>query len=780
MTRLITMLFAGSALLAVFCVSQMQFFGFALDYFFSWVVPGSALFGIACALSLHGRRGAHATDSRRDGAAMRLLVSTAPAAVLSQFALLYLPLGPVPVFLVLVAIAALPYLAWMYGVLKSMVDVEGAYIAAMLATVGGIVTGLLLSGVVLDYAGGPVRAGWLICAALGVVPLLGASRRSLVFALIIAGAAAGLAAQQLNVTQYAMPRWQPGSPYVVKPILGALAAGRNMTSHPVGWDAEARTDVLVNADRRGGYDWLLTDGTAPVPVIQNEQSVPWLLERFPIAAIPLLAGDAGSILSLSPVPGPEVALAQRLSKQIPAGAGANNDAVNIAYAGHGLPETPQAISHALMAVNDRYDLVFLPVTHPVVAGWAGSSADAAGLYTQEAIRSYWDRLNEGGMLAVTTRDEMLFVRMLLTVWDMLPGSEAKTGKELVQQVWGVRLVPLASFKGSYQYLLLAQKGGTRTAATPEKLRSAIEGMPVEVLFGRGFSAVQTYRLIEASDSSSNAARKFTGIFSRSIQKRMDFRSATFQRPFFFHLVRDAHPYMKWLLTACLAILVPVLLFPVAPLRRPAGQESCASPPLPVILGYCALPGGVVVMAVLSVTQQLGLWSTAMDVAALIPVVALLSGLVVGWSTCRQIAASSRAGMLWAPLLVIFALLPGWWLAGHPAESGVSGAAELRLFLLAVVFLLAGAGAALAQRAGLRYMNTADLVGLVPWAWLVCGIVMLAATVLVYWFAILWGWDGVWTGAAAGSVLAAGAGWWMSRWQKCPSDSVNVQGTQQLR
>ena len=147
--------------------------------------------------------------------------------------LLHLPVGPIYLFLLLVAVVSLPYLAWAYGV-RMLATVEDMSLSwTVIAVAAGAAAGLLASQFMLDHAGGAVRTGWVVCTLLSVVVLGGARRQSFAFAAIGTLMVAGLAAYQITITQYSLPRWQPGSPYLIKPILGALSAGKNMSSRPL-------------------------------------------------------------------------------------------------------------------------------------------------------------------------------------------------------------------------------------------------------------------------------------------------------------------------------------------------------------------------------------------------------------------------------------------------------------------------------------------------------------------------------------------------------------------
>ena len=763
MKRTLIVLFAGSGLLAIFCMALMQYFGLAYDYYFAYVVPGSVMLGVGCGLALFSWRGKHVQLMERVDTAMQWLAGSALAGVCCLCVLIYLPFGDIYLFLLQVAIVSLPYLAWTYGA-RMLASVEGfnpSWIVAAVAT--GVAAGLFASQLMLDHIGGAIRTGWVVCALLSVVVLGGVRRESFAFAAICVVMVAGLAAYQSTTTQYALPRWQPDSPYLIKPILGALSADKNMSSRPLQWNGSGRTDLLANSAKEGGYEWVITNATAPVPLLSSGQSLSWLQDRFPLVTIPLMSGNTKSMISVSPPMGPDISLAKHLKIPIIYTYTYDNFSGDYSSGLQSIENTPDSkvfdnyvrMRHASRHDNNRYDLVFLPITHPVKSGWAGSNSDEVFLYTKEAIRNYWSSLNDGGVFAVTTRDEMQFVRMTLTLWDMLSQQQMTNEKDHVTQTWGVRLVRLAPYKGSYQFLLMAIKG-TEKNHQSQKIKEMIDQLPVEVLFGPGFKAERPYNLLERRESRKTAAERFTRALSQRIQKLVDLRPATNQRPYFFHIIREAHPYMKWLLTTCLVILIPVLLFPLVDQRRPGAQCGSDFPPLPVILGYFGFLGSVMTMVAMATAQQSTQWT-------LILIVSMIAGLATSEIVSRKLSGKSAAVSDWAPLLQVLFLAINYWLAGFPSEVNVEKFPPFQFSVLAISCFAFGASVGASLQSGVHQIKSVALDDLLPWVWVVTGVMSLAATVLVYWISMLWGWNYVWGVASAASLLAIGAGLWMKRW-----------------
>jgi hypothetical protein len=280
---------------------------------------------------------------------------------------------------------------------------------------------------------------------------------------------------------------------------------------------------------------------------------------------------------------------------------------------------------------------------------------------------------------------------------------------------------------------------------------------VEIVFGSGLKAARPYDLLERSASAEEAVEKLQRVFSRRLQKHVDLEPATDIRPYFFHVIQDAHPYMKWLLTTCLGILVPVLLFPLAGRRRPKQWDETNHPPIPVLMGYFGMIGGILVLIAALVSVQMSPLLLSRGATVPVLIAAIIAGLGISGAVYRKIAGN-RAPML---LVLVVALI--YPLAGLGGEVDAGHDTIFRVVLLTVACLLIGVSAGMSMLLGVRYTSDAGLVDLLPWIWLVAGVTALAGCVLAYWVSMLWGWPRVWGVAAAASLLVFTAGLWMQRW-----------------
>jgi hypothetical protein len=310
---------------------------------------------------------------------------------------------------------------------------------------------------------------------------------------------------------------------------------------------------------------------------------------------------------------------------------------------------------------------------------------------------------------------------------------------------------------------MAVKGAAdgRLPRQPGELSSKL---PVEIVFGPGMKTTRPYDLLERSDSAEDAVVKLQRVFSRRLQKHVDLEPAADTRPYFFHVIQDAHPYMKWLLTACLVILVPVLLFPLADRRRAGQLDETTHPPLPILLCYFGMIGGILVMIAALVSVQAGPWLLPRGMATSVLISAMIAGLGISGAISRKISGN------WAPMLLMLVVALIYPLAGPGGEVDASHYAMVRVVLLIVACLLIGASAGVSLLLGMRYASYAGLVELLPWTWLVAGVTALAGCVLAYWLSMLWGWFSVWGFVVAASLLVSVTWLWMQRWLGRPQEN----------
>lgn len=772
MLRSIAAIILGSALLASFCIAQMQFFSLIFDNNFALVVPGMA--GAACcfALAVYSNRSMKSLsiDGEADADAVSWFAPVALIASGSLIAPFNLPLGSVVVFLLLAFLLLPIFFCWTYGV-KILVGRSARRTGVIaVASLAGVVIGFLATPWMLEYAGGSGRLGWLIVIALSITVLLLSGKNSLLYAVTVVLVVSAFGVVQLNVSRQMLPHWAQGNQTQLKPVLGEMAPGRSMKGVAVYEDASGRTDLaMINDEKNRELGWVLTNGSSPVPLLVSgkEKPLAWWQEQFPLVSLPFEVGNPGRILSIGVVPGPEVQIAKKLNRNDIHVFSLNKSLHDFLalFPDQSLGRQFEHLTEVkagsplsiLREQDDTYEMIFLPITQPGWNGWFASNPGEAYLYTVEAIQKYLGRIETGGMLVMTTREEVLFVRGLLTAWDALEGMYGRK-IEIERHVLGVRLSSQAPNRGSYQNLLMIFKDGIPDDVK-SRLHQVTDNPNVELLFGAGSKPVPPYTVLSHAGGLITAKKVMKNLFSRHYRIIADLETTTDLRPGFFQVLRDYHPFLKWLFTVALAVLLGCLLFPFPSLRSIDNAGDEVRPPIPTMLGYFLLSGAGLAMltagelqleAMLSIFPQNSSYSLF---AAL--VAGLGAGLLVSGNSSRHGSDSWRQWFSLVMILPVF--LAGWMMASAAGVVAAWASWQQAAFLLSVV-LLGGVVAGMQLLYGMQKLSECQ-VNLVPWAWIVSGSAVLAGAILAYWLAQFWGWNLVFILSGGCFLLSAGIGFW---------------------
>lgn len=776
---------AGCGLLLAVAV-QARFLATVFDHEFTLLALGAALFGAGAGLGLG--YWLKPAETRADNA-LRTAASLLAAGLAVAGGLLLLPhwpLGSVVAFIGLMAGFSLPFAAWGFG--AAGISRHSAGQGLRIAWLGGAVAGLLLAGKAVEFFDGPAAAGWVSAAMLGAAAVFVAGRN---LRLELAGGAllilAG-AVYHIYINHQLEPTWSGTGLAEARPLYGQLRAGRLAAEPATHWTEGQRTDVLVYPGQ--GLRWLFTGATAPVPVVSEGrgQDRGRLERQFPLLAVPMRINSPERLLTVGPVPGPELDLARARGAE----------AVHaLAYsewlAGKQYPDAVVQVTTDVRGVLARgtedFDQIVLPITHISKRNRVGSNLADRHLYTLEALQAYWQRLEPGGMLVMTAADEVLFARSILSVWRMLEQSDPEGGVAYARRSWGLRLTSDAPVQQPHSYLLLVARGQV-TEDLPARIREGIRGLPVEALFGPGLaagrpslggmfeqsqrkgvsSAVGTlfgseflakdhYAGLYQLEGLDRAEEEVRRALSRKAGYWINIAPTTDAWPVFFDLRPGQRPELKWLFTGLLVIIAGVILFAL-PSRRRAEADLSRRPAMAVYLVYMGLLGAVGGMTLTSLLEQAVRLTgmsiqnqerlLALAVLGVIGTVARVRGQTPGHWRITALAASGLliTGLLYWAVFPGHSLLTGW-------PSGV------RWLVAGAVGLLLGLVLARLVEGVSQRVEANDAV-LQPWAWLMLGIAALAAMVLTQWWAMAWGWPWVWLALTAGYAMLAIAGPWLCR------------------
>lgn len=355
--------------------------------------------------------------------------------------------------------------------------------------------------------------------------------------------------------------------------------------------------------------------------------------------------------------------------------------------------------------GDRYDAIVLTA----VDSWAALTAGAyslaeSTLYTREAFDAYYERLNEGGVLAVSR-------------WYTRPPREMHRLAELSRLT-----IERAGGDATSQVMLL-RAGQFGTFGTLMVKRGPFTALEVQnaQIFGRdnGYGLVYT---------PGDPSGEFAPILAGLEMGETDGRVPTDDRPFFF----DHTPWLHvlsgrsgWPLPQGHAVLIVALLQAVClatasvllPMRHGIGPKAGA---WRAVLYFSAI-GFAFAVAEMALLQRAALLIGRPAIALAVVIAGMLAGagfgsLALGLrSGSPRIALVAGAGALWviAPLSLAVTQLAGAWV--------VEGRALLTFLVCAGVAFPLGVG----MPGGLRALP-ADVA---PWAWGVNGAGAVVGTAL---------------------------------------------------
>ena len=393
------------------------------------------------------------------------------------------------------------------------------------------------------------------------------------------------------------------------------------------------------------------------------------------------------------------------------------------------------------------------------------------IYTAGAFWDYWGKLADGGVLAVTTHDEALFVRLLLQVWDMLLEEHDDDPRFAATHVWGYRLHPKAPFRGPYRFLLIVAKG--ESGALGKRLGTLVGDMPVMPLFGPGLKSRRPYGVLYRRGATESLREVFTGVLSRQAGRWLDLSEVTDQRPFPFSLFRGKGRVFKWVVAAGLVLFIYVLLFPLGAMRRPASSWNQARPGVALVTLHFSMLAAVCMFVATGLYEYLAALAGMSFVFQAAVLAAFLGGAGLGLAATGRVANARPAALVagWPTGMLLVLAAIGAVGALFPSLYALPWAFRASLAMaLAVVWGLVAAGF---LRAGLSQLG--DLSEeLAQWQLAAVAAVFLVAPALAMWIAEAGGWAAVWGLSVIAPFLLGGLGWWLWRPVKAGGYTVSAQ------
>lgn len=413
---------------------------------------------------------------------------------------------------------------------------------------------------------------------------------------------------------------------------------------------------------------------------------------------------------------------------------------------------------AMPTPSSRYDQVQLLIPRRLESAAREGDIAESYLYTLETFQVLWKQLRDGGTFVILARDETLFMRAALMAWEMLKQDPAGGSNLLVRQAWAFRLDSSRPHE-PFHYMVVLVKGPV-SVETAARIQKAADDARAQIsadrsgligLFGPDIIPKSSFNIADAPfnifyhPGGITIARKaLSELVGWKAKLPPDLAVSTFDRPFFYQVVRELYPPLRWYLGICLGLLAAVLLLPRPDERRASNPAAGDRPPIAVLLGYFALSGGVLSFSVTALFHQAsGFIGEPVMVSGVVAVAAIAGvGLALLIHRRLSVRLSQRVSWYATGLIAVSTFVLVALAASHGAPAVVDWPSAARMALAAT---LAFAGALLPTLLATRVLEflSRRLAVLVPWAWISSGLGISVGPVIALWTAQFWGWSTAW-------------------------------------
>lgn len=730
-------------------IAQWQLLGSIFDHYFALLTIGLAVAGISLGIALTGYFSMRLKEKDRFQRAAIFSSLSALMAATGLLVVYRIPLGSIPVFLLLVVALLLHWI--LAGVAFRFLTKENPGRLLPFYGLAGSAVALLSCLALIEYTQSPVLMVLIASAGLAVTAFVFSSRPLMPLILVIGLSLPGLAVYFSGINPSLSPVWNEDAIKQAKPLYPDLNAGEFARLPVTHWSEIGRTDKLIYKNEEGVH-WLVTNAALPTPVIEQTQSTSWWQARFPLMALPLMLGEPKTCLSIGAIAAGELALAKQFGVSDAYPAAYNQNAIT-----PDISKQQLAPRRFMETTSEQYDLVFVPLVQLTRGASTFSNLEDSYLYTAEAFKRYYDKLSPDGMMVVTAIDPRLYFRTIYTAWKGIGG-------DIRSRTWGMQAKPNLPLQTPYRFAFVLTKTQPPFGFVSE-LKKLANNMPVVLLFGPGIKPRQPFELLlrTGADGFKKGRETLTRFLSQQSHEWIDLEPATDERPFLFQLMRKLDLQQKWVLGLGAAGLIYCFMFAVSALRRPESSLHDEFAPIPVYLGYFALHGAVMVGIAIAI-----LWRSIMllgfsGIAAIAVLLPWLAGMALAFAVGQNFVFNGNRNLMNAVLPLTVIVLLGISFSGMTtyAVSLMGWSFSLAGLVIVLLSFSLAFMMSLSFGYGLNQLSS-SLSDIVDWAWAGFGFAALLGGGLVMLLGKSWGWTGVWYAAAIAYLFVMGANFWLWR------------------
>ena len=370
------------------------------------------------------------------------------------------------------------------------------------------------------------------------------------------------------------------------------------------WDKGSRVDLVsTSRSRNMGNYWAIYNANLLVPFVHKaNSSVSWWNEHYPLIIFPFELKKPSKVLTISAARGADTDISQQLY-----GAETTSIYHDCVPLNGSSPCNNLALNTSLKnALNSdkHYDLVSFSIFNQVATPFVGASASHEAIHTIEIFRKFYDSLNNGGLLVINTRDQVMLRKALSYVWRVLADDDED---KVINFENNIRVLELNKYNlknDAYNYLVLVSKDGF-TPKGLDKINNFVKSAPVTRVIYDSANNIPPYIFFKQLNKPtvSAAVSHLTMASSWKFKKLLNLEPSSIIKPDFFHLSKELHPFISVLSAIFLLLGLYGLIFSHRAMRCLEAIDVQAAPVLSILLLQAFLCAAAFVLLLYSTAQK---------------------------------------------------------------------------------------------------------------------------------------------------------------------------------
>lgn len=360
------------------------------------------------------------------------------------------------------------------------------------------------------------------------------------------------------------------------------------------WGKDSRVDIVsTSSSRKKGNFWAIYNANILVPFAHKaNSSISWWNEHYPLMILPFELKKPSKVLTIAAVRGADADISQQLY-----GAETTSIYHDCALLNGSSPCNNLALNTKLKnALNSdkHYDLVSFSIFNQVATPYVGASVQHEAIHTIEIFHKLYERLNNGGLLAINTRDQVMLRKTLSYVWRVLADDDEDKVINFKNNIRVLELNKYSLKNDAYNYLVLVSKDGF-TSEELQKMNSFVKSAPVtKIIYDSTNNPLPSKLTVSA------AVSQFTKVSSREFKKLLNLEPSSIIKPDFFHLSTKLHPFISVLSAIFLLLGLYGLIFSHRSMRYGQAADVQDAPVLSILLFQAFLSAVAVVLVLYSI------------------------------------------------------------------------------------------------------------------------------------------------------------------------------------